>query len=221
MHVEYKVKLPDHDFVIAKQHKLVLSVIGDMETRCFHGCYARENKSILPQSFSRPTYSGIGSAKHLDSSAYSHLADMKWIREKTELERGFKKEKEKLGKTSYDSQCREGADENPRYEKTISCCTVDYCNTYDLDAFFLVTNQPERSTFSRVKRRMAPLCKELGGVFLEQKYFGAHLDEKGNTIDPQLELQNFRHTEKILGEICSGMVINVYPLITEYLGDES
>lgn len=68
---------------------------------------------------------------------------------------------------------------------------------------------------------MAPLCKELGGVFLEQKYFGTHLDEKGNTIDPQLELKNFIHTEKILGEICSGMVINVYPLITEYLGDES
>ena len=33
MHVEYKVKLPDHDFVIVKQHKLVPSVIGDMQVK--------------------------------------------------------------------------------------------------------------------------------------------------------------------------------------------
>ena len=33
MHTEYKVKLPDHDFVIAKQHKLVPSVIRDMQVK--------------------------------------------------------------------------------------------------------------------------------------------------------------------------------------------
>ena len=56
-----------------------------------------------------------------------------------------------------------GPDENPRYEKTISCA-VDYFNTHDLDAFFLVTNAPGRSAFNRIKRRVAPLSKELGGV---------------------------------------------------------
>ena len=30
MHMEYKVSLPDHDFVVAAGHKLVPSVIGDM-----------------------------------------------------------------------------------------------------------------------------------------------------------------------------------------------
>ena len=124
------------------------------------------------------------------------------------------------GKTSYDSECRWGPDENPGYEKEISYA-VDYSNTYDLDAFFLVTNAPGRSTFSRVKRKMAPLSKELGGVLLELEHFGAHLDDKGNTIDPQLELKNFEHAGKILGEIWSGMVINVYPVITEYLGDKA
>ena len=48
---------------------------------------------------------------------------------------------------------------------------------------------------------MAPLCKELGGVLLEIKYFGAHLDDKGNTIDLQLELKNFEQAGKILDEI--------------------
>ena len=31
MHVEYKVKLVDHNFVFAKQHKLIPSVIGNMQ----------------------------------------------------------------------------------------------------------------------------------------------------------------------------------------------
>ena len=33
MHVEYKVKLPGHHFVIVKQHKFVPSVIGDMQVK--------------------------------------------------------------------------------------------------------------------------------------------------------------------------------------------
>ena len=52
-----------------------------------------------------------------------------------------------------------GLDENPRHEKTVSY-TVDYFNTFDVHAFFLVTNAPGRSAFNRVERRMAPLSKE-------------------------------------------------------------
>ena len=59
-----------------------------------------------------------------------------------------------------------GPDENPRYRKTIAFA-IDYFHTYDLDAFFLVTNAPGRSAFNRVERRMAPLSKELSGVLLE------------------------------------------------------
>ena len=33
MHVKYKVKLSDHDFVIAKQNKLVPLVNGDMQVK--------------------------------------------------------------------------------------------------------------------------------------------------------------------------------------------
>ena len=43
----------------------------------------------------------------------------------------------------------------------------------------------------RVERRMAPLSKRLGGVLLEHKYFGTHLDDKGSTTIPQLEMKNF------------------------------
>ena len=113
-----------------------------------------------------------------------------------------------------------GPDEIPRYEKTISF-TVDYFNLYDLYALFFVTNAPGLNTFNRVERRMAPLSKELGGVLLEHKHFGAHLDDKGNTTDPQLELKNFKHAGNILGEIWSGIVIDGYPVIGEYIGDKT
>ena len=68
---------------------------------------------------------------------------------------------------------------------------------------------------------MAPLSKELDGVLLEHKYFGTHLDDKGSTTVPQLEMKNFEHTRKILGEIWSGMIIDGYPVIAEYIDDKA
>ena len=79
MHFEYKVKLPDHDFVIPKQHKLVPSIIGDMQVKA-------KIVSLDDVTYSGPTFIGIRSAKHLESSAYNHLADMKRIRELPEFE---------------------------------------------------------------------------------------------------------------------------------------
>ena len=90
-----------------------------------------------------------------------------------------------------------------------------------MDAFFLVTNAPGRSAFNRVERRMAPLSKELSGVLLEHEHFGSHLDDRGNTIHPQLELKNVEHAGKILGEIWIGMVIDGHPVIAEYIADEA
>ena len=46
-----------------------------------------------------------------------------------------------------------GPDENPRYEKTINC-SIKYFVENSLEAFFLATNAPGRSAFSRVERRM-------------------------------------------------------------------
>ena len=70
MHVEYKVKLLDHDFVIAKQHQLIPSVIGDMQVKA-------KTFSSYAVTYLGPTYIGIQIAKHLELSAYNHLTDMK------------------------------------------------------------------------------------------------------------------------------------------------
>ena len=66
-----------------------------------------------------------------------------------------------------------------------------------------------------------PLSKELSDVLLEHEHFGSHLDDRGNTIDPRLELNNFEHAGKILGEIWSGMVIDGHRVIAEDIADEA
>jgi hypothetical protein len=40
MHMEYKVTLPDHDFVVAKAHKLIPSVIAE--------CEIKRNLTVIP-----------------------------------------------------------------------------------------------------------------------------------------------------------------------------
>ena len=73
MHMEYRIRLPDHDFVVAANHKLIPSVIGDMQIKS--DCMSKE-----AVSYSGPTYIGIRSSKHSGSSAFHHLQDMKRIR---------------------------------------------------------------------------------------------------------------------------------------------
>ena len=52
MHMEYKVILPDHDYVVASQHKLIPSVIGDMQVR-------ENDFSGDAVTYSGPTYCAI------------------------------------------------------------------------------------------------------------------------------------------------------------------
>ena len=50
------------------------------------------------------------------------------------------------------------------------------------------------SAFNPVERRMAPLSHDLSGVVLPHDTFGNHLDANGNTIDENLEMDNFNTT---------------------------
>ena len=69
MHVEYRVSLPDHDWVVAAQHKLTPSV--------YAGIVVQPNGLGKPEavSYSGPTYIAIRSGKHSSSTAYAHTLD--------------------------------------------------------------------------------------------------------------------------------------------------
>lgn len=74
MHLEYKVSLPDHDWVVADRHKLIPSV--------YAGCVVG-SKSVTPNG---PTYIAVRSGKHDSSTARTHLTDFFTL---TDLEGNF------------------------------------------------------------------------------------------------------------------------------------
>lgn len=69
MHVEYKVTLSDHDWVIAEKHKLIPSVYAAIAIKPM-GLGAPE-----AVTYSGSTYIAIRSGKHDSSTAETHSVD--------------------------------------------------------------------------------------------------------------------------------------------------
>ncbi|CAF5180757.1 unnamed protein product, partial [Rotaria magnacalcarata] len=64
MHLDYRVRLPDHDWTVAPRHQLTPSV--------YAACMMNDNNDV---GYSGPTYIAIRSAKHDRSDANSHTCD--------------------------------------------------------------------------------------------------------------------------------------------------
>ena len=73
MSMEYQVRLPDHDFVVAPSHKLIPSV--------YAGCKITRPSLREPFriSYSGPMYIGIRSLKHESSTANAHGRDLRHL----------------------------------------------------------------------------------------------------------------------------------------------
>ena len=214
MHLEYKVTLPDHDYVKAPGHKLVPDVYAGIKINAPTNQFG-DPKSV---SYSGPTYIAIRSAKHTQSTAFEHLHDIKTLTYLPEFE-NIMLSSDRLPKPIRIITCDGGPDENPRYEKTIDCA-IEQFQVDDLDALFIATNAPGRSAFNRVERRMAPLSRELSGVLLPHDHYGTHLDSQGRTTDPELELKNFAHAGQVLSEIWSATVIDGHSVKAVYIQPE-
>ncbi|XP_037033492.1 uncharacterized protein LOC119072388 isoform X2 [Bradysia coprophila] len=212
MHLEYRVQLPDHDWIVAEKHKLIPSVYAFIEI----DTDKVGNKKAV--TYSGPTYISIRSAKHCSSTAYSHAKDMATLMDLEEFET-FCKDDSGEFKPIIIITTDGGPDENPRYEKRIDCAIAEF-KKFNADAIFIATNAPGRSAFNRVERRMAPLSRDLAGMIIDHQQLGAHLNEKGETIDVELEKKNFEAAGKLLAEIWSETVIDKHPTIASYVPPE-
>nr|XP_043066048.1 uncharacterized protein LOC122321057 [Drosophila bipectinata]XP_043066049.1 uncharacterized protein LOC122321057 [Drosophila bipectinata] len=193
MHLEYKVKLPDHDWVGAPRHKLIPSV--------YAGVIISPQKMGDPKAvgYSGPTFISIRSGKHSSSTAGTHARDFDSI-VKLESFKSLARTEEGLVKPVVTLTSDGGPDENPRYGKVISHA-VQHFKAYNLDAIFVATNAPGRSVFNRVERRMAPLSRELSGLILPHDMFESHLDNQGRTTDFDLEEKNFEFAGRTLAKV--------------------
>lgn len=73
MHMEYKVRLPDHDFPIGTGHKLTPTVYAGITIKS--NCMG-DRKAV---GYSGPTYIAIRSAKHSSSTASTHAKDLEFL----------------------------------------------------------------------------------------------------------------------------------------------
>lgn len=107
MHVEYRMKLPDHDWVIAEKHKLIPSVIA--------GIVIKPNGQGKPEavSYSGPTYIAIRSGKHSSSTAATHAFDFQKLVDLDSFKEILRTE-DGLVKPILIITADGGPDENPR-----------------------------------------------------------------------------------------------------------
>ncbi|CAM1298191.1 Uncharacterised protein r2_g765 [Pycnogonum litorale] len=142
MSMEYTIKLPDHDFVVANGHKLTPSVVA--------GLVIAENNVGHAVSYSGPTYIGIRSAKHDASVATTHALNLRDIYEDVVEFQSLLHRPDGSKKPVLVVFVDGGPDENPRCQKTIACA-VDQFKYLQLDALYIVTQAPGRSAYNQVE----------------------------------------------------------------------
>ncbi|CAF4412548.1 unnamed protein product [Rotaria sp. Silwood2] len=204
MHLDYRIRLPDHDWIVAPRHQLTPSV--------YAACLLCEDGDL---GYSGPTYIAIRSAKHDLSSAESHALDfdrLVCLKEFEEVSRDETGQVKPILITTVDG----GPDENPRFPKTL-VASIKKFKKYNLDALFILTHAPGQSAYNIVERRMAPLSHDLAGLILPHDHFGSHLNESGGTVNVDLEKLNFRKAGQILAGRWNQSVIDGFPCIAEYI----
>ena len=194
MHVEYRIKLPDHEYVVAEKHKLIPSV--------YAACMLQDKfdpKKGTPVSYSGPTYIAIRSGKHDQSTAFAHGTDFDHLITIPEFKTAARTTAGTM-KPVVICSVDGGPDENPRFENTM-LVVADHFTKHDLDAIFYITNAPGRSAYGRCERRMAPLSRSLVGVILDHMVHGSHLDSQKKTTNPALEKENFHAAADVLASL--------------------
>ncbi|KAL7287659.1 hypothetical protein TKK_0018300 [Trichogramma kaykai] len=113
MHVEYRIKLPDHDWVVASKHTLIPSVYAGITIKP-----GNDGSSDVSVSYSGPTYIAIRSGKHSSSTAATHANDIESLFQLDhfdEILRMNNSETKPVLIISVDG----GPDENPRYHNQL------------------------------------------------------------------------------------------------------
>ncbi|CAF0900718.1 unnamed protein product [Rotaria sordida] len=204
MHLDYRISLPDHDWVVAPRHQLIPSV--------YAACLLSQDGDV---GHSGPTYIAIRSAKHDLSTAESHAIDFDRLMCLKEFEKVARDETGRV-KPIVIVTVDGGPDENPRFPKTL-VASIRKFKKYNLDALFILTHAPGQSAYNKVEGRMAPLSHDLAGLILPHDHFGSHLNDSGVTINIELEKLNFRKAGQILAERWNHSIIDGFLCVAEYI----
>ena len=178
------VTLPDHDFPIGMQQKLIPSVYLLINPSDTNDTFRNGQLSI----FIRPQY-------QIGTSSTSHMNDLNSLIQDNRFDEILK----------VDGQIKPiwillvdgGPDENPRHMKNI----FQYCRmfrAFDLDYLSVRTHAPGQSAYNPVERSMATLSQKLAGISLSIDKFGSHLNSQDQVVDSNLAMRNFRYASEAL-----------------------
>ena len=156
MDMEYKVRLPDHNFVVGLHHTLISSVYGV--------CEIKKNGEL---SYSGNNFIGIHNGKHDSSSAYTHACDMKELFQSSNLP----------GRLIFVLSTDGAQDEARRYPKPLAAA-IYFFKHLKLDVFLHGVNAAGLSAINPVERRKSPLSHDIAAVALPHKSFDSHLDSR-------------------------------------------
>uniref|UniRef100_A0A8C4PZQ8 C2H2-type domain-containing protein n=1 Tax=Eptatretus burgeri TaxID=7764 RepID=A0A8C4PZQ8_EPTBU len=213
MHMEYQLRQPDFDPVIAEHHKLIPSV--------FASCVIAENKLQSAVSCSGPTYIAIRSGKHDNSTACTHARDFEHLLERETFKAVMCNA---IGELKPILVCSidDGFNEKPRFPKALYAACNQFIR-HNLDVYLAVTQLPGVQMYNHVERRMASLSRDLSGIILPHDSYGNHLDNSGKTVDTSLEVRNFQKAGETLAGVWSGTLLDGYDVFAEYVepGDTS
>lgn len=201
MKLDYQIRLPDHDFVVASRHKLIPSVSAKLEIK---------DNAV---SYSGATYIAIRSGRHDSSTAPRHADDLhRLLMFILMLAPGIIGHVPPILILLVDG----GPDESPKHEKTLRFAAMHF-RRFNLDAMYVATHAPGQSANNPVERRMAPLSRDLCGLILPFDSYGSHLNASGKTVNVELERKNFQRAGELLAGVWGDKIIDGHPVICEYV----
>ena len=196
------VTLPDHDFPIGMQQKLIPSVYLLINPRDTNDTFRNGQLSI----FIRPQY-------QVGTSSATHMSDLNSLTQDARFDEILKTDGQI--KPIWILLVDGGPDENSRHMKNI----FEYCRmfrAFDLDYLSVRTHAPGQSAYNPVERSMATLSRKLAGITLPINKYGSHLNSQGQVIDPELAMKNFCYAGEALCTLWKRDPIFGKAIITQY-----
>ncbi|CAG8694869.1 3126_t:CDS:2 [Dentiscutata erythropus] len=141
---EYRVKLPDHDWVVAERHKLIPSVYAILDVK------EDKYRQAEAVTYSGPIFIRIRSNKHNSSTVYSHSKDFNDLMNEKKLH-NYTTTINEQPKPVVVLLSNSSPDENPRYRKTVQMI-IEHFDKYDLDTIIVACFAPHQNASNPVER---------------------------------------------------------------------
>ena len=178
------VTLPDHDFLIDMQQKLILSVYLLINPNDMNDTF-RNGQFLI---FVRPKY-------QIGISLTTHMSDLNSLIQNSCFDGALKIDGRI--KPIWVLLVNGGSDKNPYHMKNIFQYCRMFC-AFDLDYLSIRTHASGQLAYNPVERSMATLSQKLADITLPIDKHDSYLNSQGQIIDLELIIKNFCYADEAL-----------------------